>query len=179
MPHIHTEKGNHDHTASCFIVRTDGSEPRVLLHKHKKLGMLMQPGGHIELNETPWQAVIHEMREETGYELGQLQLLQPPARVKQLFVAKLHPVPVLHNTHAFDEHGDHYHTDIAYAFVTAEPPKHPVGKGESTDLRWLTRAELAALTEADTYRDIHQVVQFIFDVCLEQWERVPATQIEL
>lgn len=179
MAHIHTEQGQHDHTASAFIVRIDQAEPRLLLHKHKKLGMLLQPGGHIELHETPWQAVTREVREETGYELDQLQLLQPAARVKRLSVAKLHPVPVLHNTHAFDEHGDHYHTDIVYALVTNELPRHSVGAEESTDLRWLTRAELAVLTDKETYPDIHPVVEFIFDVCLPQWERLPATQVEL
>ncbi len=32
----------------------------------------MQVGGHIELDETPWQAVEHELREESGYTLAEL-----------------------------------------------------------------------------------------------------------
>jgi len=53
MSHIHTNPGEHDQTVSAFIIRTDTAEPELLLHVHKKLGVLLQPGGHIELNETP------------------------------------------------------------------------------------------------------------------------------
>ena len=49
MAHIHEKI---DFTTSVFIVR-DG---KVLLHKHKKLGIWLQPGGHIELDEDPNQA---------------------------------------------------------------------------------------------------------------------------
>jgi 8-oxo-dGTP diphosphatase len=66
MAHIHTKPGQHDFTASAFIIRIDTPKPKVLLHMHKKLGVLLQPGGHIELNENPWQAVHHEIEEETG-----------------------------------------------------------------------------------------------------------------
>jgi len=179
MPHIHTEPGQHDHTASGFIIRTDGPEPRVLLIRHKKLGVWIQPGGHVELHETPRQAIAHELREETGYELGQLELLQPAARIKRLTVTKLHPVPVLHNTHAFDNEGNHFHTDIVYAFVTDQLPRHPVDVGESADFRWLTAAEMAGLPNTDTYEDIREIAKFMFDVCLPQWERVPTAEVAL
>lgn len=81
MAHIHTEPGQHDHTASGFIVRTDTPEPTLILHRHKKTGKYMQFGGHIELDETPWQAVRHELMEESGYDLSDLQILQPMQRL--------------------------------------------------------------------------------------------------
>ena len=65
MPHIHTKPGQHDHTVSAFIVRLDGKQPRILLHRHKKSGVYMQFGGHIELHENPWQAISHELLEES------------------------------------------------------------------------------------------------------------------
>lgn len=37
-----------------------------LLHWHKRLGQWMPPGGHIEADEDPVQAVLREIREETG-----------------------------------------------------------------------------------------------------------------
>lgn len=46
MAHIHTNPGEHDLTASAFIVRDDFAKPRLMLHMHKKLGVLLQPGGH-------------------------------------------------------------------------------------------------------------------------------------
>ena len=66
MAHIHTQPGQHDHTASAYIIRTDLDTPRIMLHLHRKIGKYLQFGGHVELNETPWQAVVHELREESG-----------------------------------------------------------------------------------------------------------------
>jgi 8-oxo-dGTP pyrophosphatase MutT (NUDIX family) len=51
-------------TATGFVV--DGS--RTLLHWHKRLQQWMPPGGHIEPDEDPVQAVIREIEEETGVE---------------------------------------------------------------------------------------------------------------
>ncbi len=39
---------------------------KVLLVHHKKLGMWLPPGGHIEQYETPEEAVVREVKEETG-----------------------------------------------------------------------------------------------------------------
>ncbi len=49
-------------TATGFVAR-DG---RTLLHWHKRLQQWMPPGGHIEPDEDPVQAVLREIREETG-----------------------------------------------------------------------------------------------------------------
>lgn len=151
MPHIHTNPGQHDHTASAFILRTPlDARPsfdniRLLVHMHKKFGVLLQPGGHIELNETPWDAINHEIQEETGFDMEQLYLLQPNDRyaVKTLSHPNsiLHPIPFFHNTHDAGEDG-HRHTDITYLFVTNEEPRHELAEDESQDLRWLTLDEI-------------------------------------
>jgi 8-oxo-dGTP pyrophosphatase MutT (NUDIX family) len=49
-------------TATGFVV--DGS--RTLLHWHTRLQQWMPPGGHIEPDEDPVQAVLREIQEETG-----------------------------------------------------------------------------------------------------------------
>lgn len=49
-------------TATGFVVQGD----RTLLHWHKRLQQWMPPGGHIEPDENPVQAVLREIREETG-----------------------------------------------------------------------------------------------------------------
>jgi 8-oxo-dGTP pyrophosphatase MutT (NUDIX family) len=41
-------------------------EGKVLLHWHRKLGMWLPPGGHIEEDELPDEAALREVREETG-----------------------------------------------------------------------------------------------------------------
>ncbi len=173
MPHIHTEPGQHDHTASAFIVRFDEGVPKLLLHKHKKLGRLMQPGGHVELHETPWQAVLHEISEETGYDIAQLQVMQPADRLKHMSgEAKLHPVPMTHSTHKYSKDVDHYHTDSNYLFVTDELPAGKPLDDESAELRWLTCEELKALEPHMTFENIREVGLHMFAAYLNSWERV-------
>lgn len=65
MSHIHPGHGQHDICVSAYIVLL-GDESKMLLHKHRKLGTLLQFGGHVELDETPWQAVLREIMEESG-----------------------------------------------------------------------------------------------------------------
>ncbi len=49
-------------TVAVFVVHAG----RVLLHHHRKLGMWLPPGGHIEPNELPDDAAVREVAEETG-----------------------------------------------------------------------------------------------------------------
>jgi len=172
MAHIHTNPGEHDHTASAFIVRTDMDEPRLLLHKHKKLGVLLQPGGHIELNENPWQAIQHEIIEETGYELSQLKILQPSIRMKALSGAILHPIPVSPNTHNFDSKGNHKHTDEGYAFIADGAPVGEPDEGESVDMRWLSLSELNDIDKNEIFDNVREVGAFILSIILNEWEAV-------
>jgi 8-oxo-dGTP pyrophosphatase MutT (NUDIX family) len=58
------EHGRH-FTVAVFVVR-DG---KVLLHWHRKLGMWLPPGGHIEPDELPDEAAAREVLEETGVEV--------------------------------------------------------------------------------------------------------------
>ena len=58
------EHGRH-FTVAVFVVR-DG---KVLLHWHRKLGMWLPPGGHIERDELPDEAAVREVLEETGIEV--------------------------------------------------------------------------------------------------------------
>ncbi|MBA31538.1 MAG: hypothetical protein CL748_03310 [Chloroflexi bacterium] len=49
-------------TSTGFIVYQD----KILLHFHPKVREWLPPGGHIEENEDPLQAIIREIKEETG-----------------------------------------------------------------------------------------------------------------
>lgn len=173
MPHIHTEPGQYDHTASAYIFRVDFSEPKIMLHRHKLLNRYMQFGGHIELNETPWQAIIHELREETGYDIQQLSLLQPERRMKHLTNAVTHPAPIAHSSHPFGSNGSgHFHTDIAYALIAHEAPKYTPHDGESTDIKLFTRREIAELPGDKIIENIREIALAIFDDFLETWQPV-------
>lgn len=171
MSHIHTGSGQHDLTVSGYIIRTDFDEPKLLLHLHKKLHKWMQFGGHVELHENPWQALTHELLEETGYDMDQLQILQPHNRIRKLVNSKQHPVPFNLFTHPFPEE-DHFHTDMGFVFVTDQEPRHAVGEDESTDIKLYTLAEIRNLV---TFEDINEVGRYIFEVCLPKWESLPTS----
>jgi ADP-ribose pyrophosphatase YjhB (NUDIX family) len=51
-----------DFTVAVFVVHND----HVLLHPHKKLGLWLPPGGHIEPHELPDEAALREVEEESG-----------------------------------------------------------------------------------------------------------------
>ena len=115
-------------TASALIVDDPHRVRHVVLHKHKRLGLWLQPGGHIEMGETIAEAALREAREETG-----LDVAHPV--VERFLHCDVHPGP-----------RGHTHLDVRYVvlapFVAPNPPA-----GESQEVRWFTLDD--ALTIAD------------------------------
>ena len=149
MAHLNTEPGDHDHTVSFFIIRTDFDEPRLLLHRHKRIGKLMMFGGHVELDEDPWSATLREITEETGYEHEQLAILQPTAVRFTLAGALVHPVAVCQSTAPYPGETLHFHSDTAYALTADSAPRGLPGSGESTEFRLLNADGLAVLRSSE------------------------------
>ena len=54
-----------DFTVAVFVVLRD----HVILHRHRRLGIWLPPGGHIEPNELPDEAAIREVQEEAGIDV--------------------------------------------------------------------------------------------------------------
>ena len=167
MAHIHTGPGEHDLTVSAFIVRTTAGVRRLLLHRHKTLGVIIQPGGHVELTENPWQAIAHELMEETGYDLGQLWVLQPAQRLMREESALVHPQPVSVRTFNFAGESSHFHIDLSWAFVASEDPRGSPGEGESEELLWVSAQELAELK--NTYEDVRETGLYVLNALMNEW----------
>lgn len=118
-------------TASAIVVNDAGD--KVALHLHKRLGMWLQPGGHIDAGETPAQGALREAEEETGL----------PVRHEQdngLFVhVDVHAGPK-----------GHTHHDLRYVIRAPEVPMNP-GEGESPDARWFTWDEALEIADVGLF----------------------------
>lgn len=55
------------HLVSYFVV-LDNTREQLLLVAHRKAGLWLPTGGHVEPDECPWAAVVRECREELGIE---------------------------------------------------------------------------------------------------------------
>jgi 8-oxo-dGTP pyrophosphatase MutT (NUDIX family)/GNAT superfamily N-acetyltransferase len=112
-------------TGSGFVVGGRG----IVLHKHKRLGIWLQPGGHIEPGELPWEAALREAQEETG-----LAVRHPADGVRFVHV-DVHPGP-----------RGHTHLDLRYLLVAGDADPSPPA-GESPEAHWFTWAQAIAIAD--------------------------------
>jgi 8-oxo-dGTP pyrophosphatase MutT (NUDIX family) len=119
------EDAQRDHvTASTFVVSALG----VVLHRHRRLGIWVQPGGHVDAGEAPAEAALRELAEETGLVA---QHLDPVALVH----VSVHPGPRGHR---------HFDCRWLVEAVTTSIAPQP---GESGEVRWF--APSAALVRCE------------------------------
>jgi 8-oxo-dGTP pyrophosphatase MutT (NUDIX family) len=118
-------------TGSAIVLDADG---RVLLHRHKRLGRWLQPGGHLDPGELPWQAAVRETWEETG-----VRATHPDDGVELLHV-DVHEGP-----------RGHVHLDLRYLLFGAGTAPLAPAAGESPDVAWCTLAEVVALADRSTW----------------------------
>ena len=181
MSHIHNEPGQVDQTTSAYIIRLDSNNPKVLLHMHKKYKILLPVGGHIELDETPWAALVREIREESGYSIDDLEILQPKRRIKHEYSDRIvHPLPFFINTHSIPGSITHWHSDQLYCLVANGKPSLEIASDESQDLRWYTQAEIKRLKDTSQVSDSHyQIIMFIFSIALVEYDLIKASEFRI
>ena len=110
---------------------------RVLLIQHKKLGLWLPPGGHIDPNEAPDDALKRELKEEVNLEVELLNRNDiPPGKniVTQL------AVPFYANVHSV---GDHDHCCLNYLCSTKSQEDLVINKAEANDYAWLSEEKLS------------------------------------
>jgi 8-oxo-dGTP pyrophosphatase MutT (NUDIX family) len=118
-------------TGSAVVLGPRG----VLLHRHKRLGIWLQPGGHLEPGETPWDAARREAHEETGLFL---RFSQPCGQTTG--------PPLLH-LDVHDGGRGHTHLDLRYLFdVTGDDCPDPQ-PGESQEVRWFSWEEAFSVVD--------------------------------
>ena len=130
-------------TVSIYIVHKD----KVLLHVHKKYGMLLPLGGHIEANELPEEACIREAKEESGLiiNLYNADSNNPFTSSIEESIEKslLRPMHMI----LCEVNPEHYHIDLNY-YATADSYNVDPLDGESNLLYWYTREELSKVQNA-------------------------------
>lgn len=121
-----------DFTASAYIV-DDG---RVLLMNHSKLGMWLQPGGHIEDREMPHETAQREAREETGVEIvihDDFIPMSSPDDSSNL------PEPFSVNLHRIED--GHFHCD--FGFLAEKIEEGEASHADEHDgLKWFSEEDL-------------------------------------
>lgn len=173
MAHIHTGPGEYDWTMSAFIARTDLPEHSIALHKHKILDVLLQFGGHVELTKDPWETLESEIRDESGYDIDQLLVLQPKDRIQEIVGATQHPIPVSFISHSFPGvTPEHNHIDLAIAFIADGPPNHLPRDVSPSDIRLRSSKELDEISPLEIYPNVRQIAKFVLDTCVTEWDRV-------
>lgn len=138
-------------TASALIIH----EGKVLLVFHKKLGVWLYPGGHVEHNETPDSAVIREVMEETG-----LQVEIVGDRDENLADTEA-DISVLHNPYAIlcEKVGDHYHNDLIYLCkIKDENININHNPKESEDIAFFSPGELVDIKLFPNFRNLLEKV---------------------
>jgi len=137
-------------TATAFIIDSKG---RTLLLWHKRLNRWMPPGGHIDDNETPEEAVCRECKEETGLDVEIIGEESEDLFAKCPKEGEMLKKPIamlLENIPASAERREpaHQHMDFLYA---AKPlnENQPVTilEEEVEDWRWFTREDIERLDE--------------------------------
>ncbi len=113
-------------TASALVTSDRG----VVLHRHKRLGLWLQPGGHIDAGETPWDAALREAVEETGLPVSFV------GGEPRLIHVDVHPGP-----------RGHTHLDVRYHLESPYQSPSPA-EGESQDVQWFAWHRAVAMADA-------------------------------
>jgi 8-oxo-dGTP pyrophosphatase MutT (NUDIX family) len=127
---------------AIFVVHAE----RVLLHRHKRLGLWLPPGGHIDEGELPDEAAIRETLEESGV---RIRLVDGPLRLPDGHrVAPHEPARLCQpiGIQLEDIGPGHQHIDLIYAArpISAEPDALVEEEG-SAEMGWYGREDWTRL----------------------------------
>lgn len=155
-------------TASTFVFGRLPAGWRLGLILHPLFGRLMIPGGHVEADESPPQAALREVAEESGLRVRLAAAPAPPLpeavaaarrRVEPPWWILEQPVPS--DNHLAERH---MHVDHLYVAVARDPepvtePAHPFGWHAAADLAGLSMFPDTRLLAAVLFDSITQIAE--------------------
>jgi 8-oxo-dGTP pyrophosphatase MutT (NUDIX family) len=125
-------------TASAIVLSPSG----VLLHRHKRLGVWLQPGGHVDPGESAAEGALREVEEETGVPVAH------PGVSPFLVHLDVHPS------------SGHVHLDLRYLLmaeaVAPDPPS-----GESQEVRWYRLDEAIGIVDEGLVDACYRIVHLL------------------
>ena len=121
-----------DFVVTAFIVK--GEE--VLLVMHKKLGMWLPIGGHIELNEDLEEALEREIEEEAGVKVDVIAERRVDCELEGV---RSLPIPAQVQVEFIDE--KHEHIDLIY-FAKYLEGEEKLADSEHDEIRWFHVSEI-------------------------------------
>lgn len=127
------------HFTASAVVLNDADE--VLLIHHNKIGLWLYPGGHIDPNESPAEAAIREVVEETGIHaqvIGETGFTHPAVQ------SHIAPWTVIEMDVTDTKDGQHRHIDFVYV---CRPSSGTLAAQleEVSGVRWVPVADIAQL----------------------------------
>ena len=125
------------HLAGSAIV-VDVNKGKILLHRHKSLGLLLQFGGHPEGENDISLVALRETQEETG--LPDLSF----------YPNEKNPLPIDVDVHTIPSSKgvpEHLHLDVRYILSTRQSDKICVDKNESDYFLWLSYGEAVKMKD--------------------------------
>jgi len=137
-------------TATAYIFH----ENRVLLHLHAKLGKWLPPGGHVELNETPPEAALREVKEETGLDIAFIEQENIKVNADNAVSFERPFLCLLENIPAYKDKPAHQHMDFIYLAKPLEL------KSDLNGFRWFSHEELQEI-EDSLYPDTRDVLRLL------------------
>jgi 8-oxo-dGTP diphosphatase len=138
---VNVKLGKIDLTVGAYIIHDN----KVLLVHHNKLNLWLPVGGHIDSNETPDNALMREVKEETNLDVELFDFSQIP-----LTNAKNHALPFHTNLHSV---GDHGHYCLFYLCITKDSQKLKINH-ELKGAKWFSLKDLEQEKISDDIRFI-------------------------
>lgn len=139
-PNMTAKRNGRKHFTASGLIENQG---QFLVLYHKKLELWLYPGGHLETNKEPHEALIREIDEETRLKVDLISnntIAHIPLQLNDSNVAEL-PLPLTILCEKIPEkHGKfHWHIDLIYLCQTSNEQRNLLA--DQTGFKWVTPVE--------------------------------------
>lgn len=144
--------------AGCLIFE----DSKLLLMEHTTLGVWIHPGGHIRKTETPGDAAMREVKEETGLDVDLIDCSETPLKLKGNKETVL-PMPLMivdekvFNYPDNPRYKDNAHRHVLFLYLAKIKGKNRRLKMnfEAKRMGWFRKSELGKLKLFKAHREIY------------------------